>query len=69
MKFTFANNGYGNIPEDEIFEFDTLEEFAEWTNKKKCARFVLIPPHKKNTWSGVTNYSDYWLIWTYPDYD
>jgi hypothetical protein len=69
MKFTFANNGYGNIPEDEIFEFDTLEEFAEWTNKIECPRFVLVPPHKKNTWSGVTNISDHWLIWTYPDYD
>lgn len=69
MKFIFAGNGYCNIPEDQIFEFDTLEEFAEWTNKVECPRFVLVPPHKKNTWSGVTNTSDNWLIWTYPDYD
>lgn len=69
MKFIFAQNNYYNISEEEIHEFDSLEEFASWTNKIECPRFVLIPPHQINTWSGVENVSDYWLIWTYPDYD
>ena len=70
MKFTFnVNSQYGEIPQEDIFELDSLEEFAEWTNRIECPRFVLIPPHGKNTWSGLENRSNYWLIWTYPDYD
>jgi hypothetical protein len=69
MKFIFPQNNYFNIPECEINEFDTLEEFAEWTNTIECPRFVLVPPYRKNTWSNVANDTEYWLIWTYPDQD
>ncbi len=68
MKFILADD-YG-VNKDKIYEFDSLEEFAKWTNDETIARFVLIPPHtKRHAWSGVENNTDYWLIWTYPDYD
>ena len=68
MKFIFDSKQ--SYPHKEgIFEFDSLEEFAEWTNRIECPRFVLVPPHGKNTWSLFENKSDYWLILTYPDYD
>lgn len=57
------------LPAEDIFEFDSLEEFCDWTNRIECPRFILVPPHKKNTWSNVENPTDYWMIWTYPDYD
>ncbi len=64
MKFFIAD-----APND-ILEFNTLEEFAMWTNEVVCPRFVLVPPHtKRHAWSGVENNTDMWMIWTYPDYD
>lgn len=71
MKFIIKDL-YGHLSdfEDEVFEFESLEEFVRWSVQVELPRFIFVPPHSKGFMEyGYQNITDNWMIYCYSDYD
>mgnify|MGYP003128584337 FL=1 len=71
MKFIIKDRN-GDLPdlESKVFEFESLEQFANWSVQIELPRHVLIPPQTRNShYPFVSNLTDNWLIYCESDYD
>ena len=71
MKFIIKDR-YGHLSdfEDEVFEFESLEEFVRWSVQVELPRFIFVPPHSTGFMEyGFRNSTDDWIIYCYSGYD
>ncbi len=71
MKFIIKDRN-GDLPdlESKVFEFESLEQFANWSVQIELPRHVLIPPQTRNPhYPFVSNLTDNWLIYCESNYD
>ena len=71
MKFIIKDRD-GEIPdlERKVFEFESLEQFANWSVQIGLPRHILVPPQTKDSiYRFVSNLTDNWLIYCESGYD
>ena len=56
--------------EGKVFEFQTLEQFAEWAVQVRLPRHIFVPPHSFTHYGyPPSNPAENWLVYCESDYD